>query len=160
MKLTVKLGEEHEEEVIVYSRNDSPLIERIDRLIREYNSCEQANENDLPEKINEKTRFTAYADGEILLLSPEQICCFAIQSSKLMAITKDGSYRLKERLFEIEGMLGEGFVKINQSCIVNLKSVKKFDTSLGGALLVILDCGYRDYVSRRQLKIVKKRILK
>jgi len=36
--------------------------------------------------------------------------------------------------------------------------IKKFDVSFGGALTVIFKNGYTDYVSRRQMKIVKERI--
>ena len=53
---------------------------------------------------------------------------------------------------------GSDFVKLNQSCIVNIKKIECFDASLGGALKVTLKNGYRDYVSRRQLKAVKERL--
>ena len=55
-------------------------------------------------------------------------------------------------------MLGEGFVKINQSCIANTKKILRFSASISGALQVTFKNGYRDYVSRRQLKTVKKRM--
>ena len=55
-------------------------------------------------------------------------------------------------------MLGDDYLKINQSCIVNIKAIKQFDVSLGGSLMISLKNGYRDYVSRRQVKAVKERI--
>ena len=50
------------------------------------------------------------------------------------------------------------FVKINQSCIVNVNKIERFDTSVSGTLKVSLKNGYTDYVSRRQLKPIKERI--
>jgi acetyl esterase/lipase len=39
-----------------------------------------------------------------------------------------------------------------------IKHIKRFNTSVGGALTVTLQNGFRDYVSRRQLKSVKERL--
>ena len=49
-------------------------------------------------------------------------------------------------------------MKINQSCLVRVDKIKRFHSSIGGSLMVTLEGGYRDYISRRQLKIVKERI--
>ena len=62
------------------------------------------------------------------------------------------------RLYQLEELLDASFVKINQSSIVNVKKIERFEASIGGALLVILQNGHRDYVSRRQVKAVKERI--
>ena len=39
-----------------------------------------------------------------------------------------------------------------------IKKIKKFDTSVSGMLTVTFKNGYRDYVSRRNLKSVKERL--
>ena len=54
--------------------------------------------------------------------------------------------------------LGTDFIKINQSCIANIRQIQRFDTSFSGTLRVIFKNGYTDYVSRRQLKAVKERL--
>ena len=65
----------------------------------------------------------------------------------------------KKRLYKIEEMLeDDDFIKINQSCIVNIKMIESFDASIGGALMIKLKNGYRDYISRRQIKAVKERL--
>ena len=58
----------------------------------------------------------------------------------------------------IEEMLDESFVKINQSCLGNVKKIARFDASIGGSLMVTFRNAHRDYVSRRQLKTVKERM--
>ena len=62
------------------------------------------------------------------------------------------------RLWQLEELLGEEFLKINQSCLANVSRIKRFRASFGGSLLVSFACGYEDYVSRRQLKQVKERM--
>jgi hypothetical protein len=72
-------------------------------------------------------------------------------------LTGAETLQLKQRLYEIEKVLPETFVKINQSCLCNIRKISKFGASLGGSLTVILKNGYKDYVSRRQIKAVKER---
>ena len=52
----------------------------------------------------------------------------------------------------------EYFVKLNQSCLANIKQIKEFKASIGGSVMVIFQNGYKDYISRRELKNVKERI--
>jgi DNA-binding LytR/AlgR family response regulator len=73
-------------------------------------------------------------------------------------MTENETFQLKERLYMLEEMLDDSFLKINQSCIANIHKIKKFDASFSGALFVTLQNGYKDYVSRRRLKAVKERI--
>ena len=81
-----------------------------------------------------------------------------VEEGKTYAVTEKGKYLLKLRLYQLEERLGEDFLKINQSCIVNVDMIESFKTSLGGSLMVTLKGGFRDYVSRRQLKTVKEKI--
>ena len=55
-------------------------------------------------------------------------------------------------------MLKDSFVYINQGCLANLKMIDHFDASIGGTLMVVFKSGYKDFVSRRQLKNIKERI--
>ena len=84
--------------------------------------------------------------------------CFTVEESRVYAITKSGKWQLKCRLYNLEESLPQSFVKINQSCIANIKMIHRFDTSLSGALAVRFKNGYCDYVSRRNLKTVKERL--
>ena len=74
------------------------------------------------------------------------------------AITEKERLRLKCRLYQLEEVLPEYFVKINQSCVANIRKVARFDTSVSGTLLIKFKNGYKDYVSRRQMKAVKERL--
>ena len=141
MKYTVHFVKDREEEVIVYAHAPSSLTEEIGRL------CQA----DAPELMG-------YREEEACRLDIRRVCCFSVEESKVWAHTMDGTYRIKLRLYQLEEMYPKDFVKINQSCIVNVEKILRFDASFSGTLSVTLKNGYKDYVSRRQIKKVKERI--
>ena len=55
-------------------------------------------------------------------------------------------------------MIDDTFIYINQGCLANINLIDRFDASIGGTLLIIFKSGYKDYVSRRQLKKIKERL--
>ncbi len=141
MKFNLIIDPSREEECLVYAQKKSELIDRIKELV------------DGRDKA-----ILGYTDASITPLTEKQIYALAIEGGKLYAITGNSKYELKMRLYEIEAILSHRFVRINQSCIINIGCIDAFDVSIGGGLLVRLKNGYTDYVSRRQLKTVKERI--
>ena len=141
MKCRIVVDKEREEEVVIYSHGENGLADSIKAFA---------------ESLSEE--FVGYDGAEIKPLSPSEIYCFAISGGKLYAHTENRRFEIKRRLYEAEALLGEDFVKINQSCIVNMRKIERFTVSFGGALLVVLKNGYKDYVSRRQLKTVKEKM--
>ena len=91
-------------------------------------------------------------------LNHNEIECFITVEDKVYAVTKDKKYQVKKRLYELNEMFDNIFTYINQGCLANLKKVDHFEASIGGSLLVVFKSGYKDYVSRRQLKNIKERI--
>ncbi len=141
MKCTVKIDKSREEEILIYAHEKNSLIEEIEELV-----------------LTKSLELIGYKEKEIIKILPTDVYCFNVENNKIYAVLKNEKLQLKQRLYEIEELLDETFVKINQSCIVNTKKIERFDASFTGSLLVILKNGYKDYVSRRQLKIVKERI--
>ena len=84
--------------------------------------------------------------------------CFFIEGKRLYASLDRGNALIKRRLYEIENILDNDFIKINQSTIANVKKIERFSVSFGAALTVHFKNGKRDYVSRRQVKAVKERL--
>lgn len=131
----------HKEEVLVYVKKIDARAKRIEAFVKE-----------------EDKELIGFLGEEIIKLSLEDIYCFTVEGSKILAITENKKIVVKQRLYQIEEILDDRFVKINQSSIANIKKIKKFDASFSGSLIVIFENGYRDYVSRRQVKVVKERI--
>lgn len=140
MKFTVIITKEREEEIIVYAREKTKLIEDIENIVK-----------------GSSFELTGYNDDEAVNLKAEDVSCFSVEEGKVYALTDSEKLRLRCRLYQIEEMLPDTFVKINQSCIANIKKISRVDTSISGTLLIKFKNGYKDYVSRRQMKAVKER---
>lgn len=71
--------------------------------------------------------------------------------------TAENTYRLRERLYELEEILpANRFVRISNSELVNIKKIKKLDTSLAGTIHMYLAADIDTYVSRRNVSKIKK----
>lgn len=140
MKLKLFIDPERDEEIIVYAHKKSSLTDAIEQLVSE-NGFE----------------LIGYTETQAVKLNPNEICCFSVIGEKVFARSISGDYRVKFRLFQLEEQLPDTFVKINQSCIANIRMVDRFDYSISGSLLIRFKNGTSDYVSRRQMKKVKER---
>ena len=128
-------------EVIVYAPEKNELITEIEHLARK-NSSE----------------LIGYKSKEAIKLSPDEILCFISENNRVFAVTEKEKLLLRLRLYQLEESLSSNFVKINQSCIANIRQIKKFNASFSGTLQVTFKNGYTDYVARRRLKEVKERL--
>ena len=142
MKCKTVIDPGREEEVLIYAHRRSKLVEEIEALA-ERGSKEWIGYDD---------------QRQILQFSSHEVYCFVSEANKVFAITTHGRLAIRERLYLLEELLDDGFVRLNQSCIANIRMIERFDASFSGTLSVVFQNGYRDYVSRRQLKIVKERV--
>ena len=98
-----------------------------------------------------------HENGEIVLLEQTEIIRIYAENDRVYAKTKDGSYRLKARLYELEERLNKKmFIRISNSEIINLKEVKKFDLSFSGTICVSMSDKTATYVSRRYVRKIKQ----
>lgn len=141
MKLEEFIDEANEEKVQIYAKQKDNLVIEIENLV-----------------LNSTIDLTGYLDNEVIKLDLNNVTCFTINDSKVYALVNDKKYLVKTRLYKIEEMLNSSFIKINQSCIANIKKIKKFSASINGSMNVIFKNGYTDYISRRELKNVKERM--
>jgi DNA-binding LytR/AlgR family response regulator len=140
MKCTLIITDEHEEEVVIYARERTKLTDDIEALVI----------GSVPELIG-------YKENQTVKLSSDSVYCFTVEDNKVYALTDSEKLQIKLRLYQLEEILPDTFVKINQSCIANIRKIERFDTSVSGTLLIKFKNGYKDYVSRRQMKAVKER---
>ena len=141
MKYTTVIDKLREEEVIIYAHSRTPEVEEIERFVS-----------------GQVSELTGYIGRSAVKLELAEIQFFTVEGGKVYAVTQTEKYLLRLRLYMVEGMLDDNFVKINQSCIANIKKIKRFDACVSGAMRVTFKNGCTDYVSRRQLKTVKERL--
>ncbi|MDY6141110.1 MAG: LytTR family DNA-binding domain-containing protein, partial [Bacilli bacterium] len=133
--------EKREEEVLIYAQKRSSLVDEIERLVESNNLTLKGTKDD-----------------KIIIINPLDVTCFISQNNKVFALIGEEQYKIKERLYQLEEMMDENYIKINQSCLANIKRIDRFSSSLGGAIMVLFDNGYKDYISRRELKKFTERM--
>ena len=141
MKIKVVIDKNLDEDIVVYAKERNELVDKIERLA------------DGPENIVAKRDRTLYN------LDFSDIVCFTAENNKVFAHAGKESFEVDEKIYELEEILPDNFLKINKSCIANIEKIKSFDATITGTLAVNFKNGYRDYVSRRRMKYVKERLL-
>lgn len=117
------------------------------------------------EKDNEVEKFVNYIlkyqeetnkiivinNNELVPIDYNDILLFYSDKKYNYCRTKDGSYKVKSKLYEIEKKSMD-FIRISKSCIINIYHVKAFDISETGKIIVKLDDDTEEFVSRRRIK--------
>lgn len=142
MQVEIKIDASCAEPKVVITTN--AMTEEIDRMVKQLSET-------APQII------TGSKDGKLEILEPKDLIRVYASSGKVLAITANGEYTLRLRLYELEERLDKSrFVRISNSEIINLKKAKSFDLSLTGTICVKFSNGMRTYVSRRYVPRIKK----
>ena len=141
MKCKTIIDKNREEEVIIFAHERNETVESIERIVS-----------------STQLELIGYSGKSAVKLEWSEVYCFSVEDNRVYAVTEKEKLQLKLRLYQVEEMADKGFVKINHSCVANIKHIKRFDASVSGTLRVIFKNGYTEYVSRRQLNTVKERL--
>ncbi len=105
MIFKVILNENAEENITATVHRRSSLIDQIEALI-----SEDGGTNRLP----------CYTDDDMVRLPISDISCITVLDGKTYVIDAKGKrYRSRQRLYEIEELLPDYFIRINKSAIAN-----------------------------------------
>ena len=143
MKYKLIIDKNAEEEIIAIVHTPSMLTQQIENLVCSFSGVDS---------------IMGYREDEMRKLSFEEIECITIQDRKVIAIdSKGNSYRLQDRLRDLEDMLPSYFIRINKSTLANEHCILRFNEAFSGGVDAIFQCGYREYVSRRCFAEIKRR---
>lgn len=127
--------------VVIYAEKISPEVETLLRRLSE----------DMTQMI------AGFREDHVVLLDQNSIIRIYSASSKVFAVTGDGEYTLRLRLYELENRLdATSFVRISHSEIINLRKVKNFDLSFSGTICVHFLDKSTTFVSRRYVSRIKQ----
>ena len=141
MKFTLIIDPEKEEEVVMTVRQRTPLVSEIEALVSKRTD-----------------RIPGYTEDDIKMLCVSEIECITVIDGKTYAIdSKNRRFKIKQRLYELEGSLPAYFIRINKSALANEKRLERFAVTYSGAVDAVFKCGYREYVSRRCFAQIKRR---
>lgn len=102
-------------------------------------------------------RLRAYGERGEVLLERGEILRVYTQQRRVLVDSDRGSFSLRSRLYEVEELLGEGFVRISNGEIVNAERIQSLDFSLTGTIRLTLRGGGESYVSRRYVSRIRKK---
>ncbi len=143
MKYRLIIDQTKEEEVIVTAHKPSFLTQQIEQLVAD--SCRIQT-------------IVGYRDDELRKLELSEIECITVLDRKVIAVDTDGShYRITQRLRELEKILPSYFIRINKSTLANEHRIARFYAVFNGGVDAVFYSGYREYVSRRCFREIKRR---
>ncbi|MEK4713064.1 MULTISPECIES: LytTR family DNA-binding domain-containing protein [Sporosarcina] len=104
------------------------------------------------------TEFLVGKDGDMQhILKPAEIHFFHTEKDSVIAVTSAGSFKLKEKLYELEKILpASKFIRLSKSVIANLHELSRFEASFNGTLCVYFKSGTKEYVSRTYVNAIKE----
>lgn len=141
MKVTTVLDDTREEEVVIYAHRRNDLVEEIERLVSQ-----------------KPAELVGFCEDTAAILDYVKVAYFTVENGKIYAAVGDKRYLIRRRLYQLEQQMPASFIKINQSCLANIRQIARFEAALSGALRVVFKNGDIDYVSRRNLRAVKERL--
>ena len=105
MKFKLIIDDQQEETVVATVHSRSPLVDEIEALVLKHAGAD---------------RIPGYTEDNIKMLAVSDIECITVLDGKTYAIdTENQRYRLKLRLYELEGILPASFIRINKSTLAN-----------------------------------------
>lgn len=141
MDIEIKIDEGFTEPKIIIMTN--AITEKISRLMEQL-------QDDSPKIL------TGFRNGSAEIIAYEDIIRVYAASGKVFAVTENKEYILRRRLYELEEILDKTyFIRISNSEIINLRSVKSFDLNISGTIRVLFSDGSTSYASRRYISKIK-----
>ena len=105
MKFTLKIQKDQEEEIRALVHEESEFTDKLQNLVLQYNGTD---------------KIPGYREDEMKMLKFSDMECVFSQEGKTWAVDRKGvQFRLKYRLYELEQLLPENFIRINKSAIAN-----------------------------------------
>jgi len=98
----------------------------------------------------------AYIGNEIHKVDPPDILYIESVDNKTFLYCEGNVYESRQKLYELEEILSNDFLRISKSVIVNLSKVKSLIPSMSGRLDAILSSGERVVISRQYVGNLKK----
>lgn len=105
-----------------------------------------------------KEKIYALKEGEVYEIKLSDIICFFTDDKNVYLKTSEGQFRTRYRMYEIEEEYEPKFLRVSNAVIVNTAHVKCFNIAQIDNVIVQLDDGTKEYVSKRRIPMILKRL--
>ncbi len=111
----------------------------------------------IQEISKQKDNIIGYNNNELFILPIDKIILFYTNEQKCYCKIENKQYQIKKRMYELEEILNKNqFIRISNSCIINIQQIVSFDLKYIGNIKVKLKNGDNLDVSQRRVgKILK-----
>lgn len=145
MKVRIEIDDSLEEdEVTIKCKELNQTIKKVQQSI--------SNISQMPKLIFYKNDIEYY-------LNLNDILFFETSENSVEAHTEKEIYKIKYRLYELEEILPNNFVRVSKSTILNVNQIYSINRNLTSSSLVQFYKSYKQvYVSRNYNKMLKQRL--
>lgn len=142
MKISLYIHEKYKEpEIVICGPEHNKQMKELFQLVSD--------------SVNEM--ITVYEENNAAKIPCASIIRFYGEDQKVFAQTEKRRYGVRYRLYELEELLEQQkFVRISNSEIVNVRKIRRLDTSMAGTIHMYLQGGIETYVSRRYVSRIKQ----
>ena len=99
---------------------------------------------------------TGEDNGRIAVLQPSEIYMVRVENERTVIYGENKKFLSPKRLYQLEQQLGNGFMKISKSTVINLSYIKCVEPSFKGMMSLVMKNGLKDWISRKYLPDFKK----
>ena len=139
MKVELQISADIDEPyIVIHTSKITPEINQLMELFQSSGNVITVTDND-----------------QLIVLEPSEIYMLRMEDERLNVYCQQKKYVSGKRLYEMERLLGNGFMRISKSTLINLKQISRVESSFHGTMLVILKNGNKDYISRKDLPAFK-----
>ena len=95
-------------------------------------------------------------EEDIIVLQPKDVYMVRVEDGDTVIYGAKDRYRSRKRLYELASQLGNQFMQISKTTLINLSYMDSIEPGFSGTLLLKLKNGNKDCVSRKYLPEFKK----
>ncbi len=145
MELKTEICDNGDELIIIKCRKRTDEIIALEKLINT--------------ALNEKCELVLFSKGTEHYVNKAEILFFEAEGNTVYAHTADRMLKTEHRLFELEDLLPNYFVRVSKSVIVNVKQISSLRRELmGGGELCFKSGDKKTYFSRSYHSRLKEKI--
>lgn len=144
MKVKLEIDSDaSEDELIIKAKNISPEMEQLYRKLQ---------------NIEHEDQIECFKDNVSYYLPLNKILFFETDAKQVILHTQDRACVDKHKLYELENILGAGFMRISKSTIINLDQIYGLTRSISDCKIQFHDTYKTVYASRRYYKELRMRL--
>ena len=104
-------------------------------------------------------KLTGTKNGQTFILDASQVLYVDTVDKRTFLYTKTDVYETALRLYELETHLSKSdFFRAGKSSIINFNKIKSLKTDIGGRIIVVMENGEKQIVSKQYASFIKEKL--